>query len=375
MRGVSDAFLEAIRGSHKIFTRVKVLVAYQEGTAPTGTEIFVIDGDVRADAQADVRQTVDLTTPGDHRWPLETTDLLTPYGNELYVERGIDYGNGTIETIGLGYFRIDDVSQEEGPDGAIRLTGSDRMIGLIDGRLTAPVSFAAGTTFGEVFDTLVLDIYPDATLVYDFDPDSSTLDTTHVADQERYKFLYDLARSRGKIMYWDHLGRLRVEDPPDPGNPVYEINSGEHGVLVKLARELSREGVYNAVVAHGETTDTDIPPVSALAYDNDPNSPTYFFGRFGKVPRYYASSFLTTTEGALSAARSILAQSIGLPYNIDFEAVPNPALEVWDPIMITSRDGSVTHVIDTLTIPLTALQVQTGTTRSKLSLQTGEETL
>jgi uncharacterized protein DUF5047 len=373
VRPVSDAFLSTIRGSHKMFSRVKVLTAYQEGTAPTGVEIRVIDGDVRADAKADVRQTVDLTTLGVRSWPTSTDSLLTPYGNELFVERGVDYGNGTIEVVPLGYFRIDSVDQDEGPDGEIQLSGSDRMIGIIDGRIPIPIPFVSGTTIAEVFDQLVHEIYPNATILFDFDADAAQFDTTHVAEQDRYRFLADIAKSYGKIMFWDYRGQLRIEDPPSPTTSVYEVNSGANGVLVKLARELSRDGVYNAVVATGETTDEAVPPVVAVVYDTNPDSPTYWFGRFGKVPRFYFSSFLTSASGALSAARSILLQAIGLPYNINFQTVPNPALEVFDAITVTARDGSVVHVLDTLSTPLTADTAQTGTTRTRVTLDSGEE--
>jgi Domain of unknown function (DUF5047) len=374
VRPVSEDFLTTVRGSHKIFTRVKVITTYQEGLAPTGTAIDVVDGDVRADAKADVRQTVDLTTRGDRRWPDVPTDLLTPYGNELFVERGVDFGNGTVEIVSFGYFRINSVDQDDGPDGEIKLAGSDRMIGLIDGRIPTPITFTTGTSLTTVFETLVHEIYPDATILFDFAADESTFDTQHVAEQDRYKFLNELAKAQGKVMYWDHRGQLRIESPLDPSSPVWEVNSGEDGILVKLQRELTRDGVYNAVVATGETTDESKPPVTAIVYDVNPDSPTYWEGRFGKVPRFYSSSFLTTVENATAAARSILLQAIGLPYNVNFQAVPNPALEVFDPIKITSREGSVVHVIDTLSTPLTADGVQTGTTRARDELNVAEET-
>jgi hypothetical protein len=297
-----------------------------------------------------------------------------PYGNELFVERGIDYGNGTAEVVSLGYFRIDSVDQDEGPDGEIKINGSDRMIGLIQGRIPLPIQFTSGTAIADVFDTLVHDIYPSATILFDFDADAAQFDTQHVAEEDRYRFLADIAKSYGKIMYWDYRGQLRIEDPPSPTTPVYEVNSGPNGVLVKLSRELTRDGVYNAVVATGETTDETKPPVTALVYDNDPESPTYWFGPFGKVPRFYSSSFLTSKDGAVSAARSILLQAVGLPFNINFQTVPNPALEVFDPITITARDGSSVHIIDTLSTPLTSAQAQTGSTRTRITLDPGEET-
>lgn len=351
-----------------MFTRVKVLTSYQEGVAPTGTELEVVDGNVRADASSDVRTSVELTVSGYQLWPHEPTDLLAPYGNELFVERGINYGNGTIEIVSLGYFRINQTDQDEGPNGVIHLSAADRMIGIIESRLPFPIQFEAGTTVEEIFDTLILDVYPNATIEYDFTASGSTLNTMQIAEEDRYGFLRDVAKSRGKIMYWDYAGVLRVESPPDPGTPVYTINAGRGGTMVQLSRSLTRQQVYNGVVARGDTPTDDAQPI-ALVVDNNPLSPTYWNGRFGKVPRFYYSSFITTTAQATSAATAILQRAIGLPYSIDLQAVPNPALEPFDSIKIIAPDKTDVHVIDSITIPLVAEAAMTGTTRKLITFE------
>jgi hypothetical protein len=371
MRPVSDAFLRTLQGSHRMFARVKVLVAYQEGTQPTGYEITIVDGNVRSDASADVRSSLALTTDGVNMWPHDITDLLAPYGNELFVERGINYGNGTIEIVSLGYFRIDRTDQDDGPDGSINISASDRMAGIVDARLPFPVQFDAGTSVETVFDQLVHEVYPDATIEFDFAAGGSTFNTAHVAEEDRFAFLRDVAKSRGKIMYWDYRGILRVESPPDPTVPVYEINSGRGGTMVTLSRSLTRQGVYNGVIARGDQPTDDAQPI-ALVVDNNPASPTYWNGRFGKVPRYYYSSFITTAAQATSAATSLLQQAIGLPYSIDLNAVPNPALEPYDSIQITAPDTTDVHVIDSISIPLTYQSTMVGSTRKLITFEPGD---
>lgn len=366
MRAVSQAFLDALSGSHRMFSRAVVCTSFQTSAAPTGYEIPIIDGEVRADASADIRSSLGLSTSGASMWPHAPDDLLAPYGNEIWAARGIDYGNGVREIMGLGYFRIDTTSQLEGPNGEISITASDRMAGIIDARLVVPQQFTPGQSLAHAFDVLVHDVYPDAEIVYDFDASTSLFTTSHTAEEDRYGFLNNLARSRGKIMYWDYTGRLRVESPPDPNTPVYEVSSGAHGVLIEISRSLTRQGVYNAVVVNGETP-TDLPPVQAIVYDNNPASPTYWNGPFGHVPRFYYSSFITTNAAAFSAGQSILQQAIGLPYNINFQAIVNPALEPFDPIRITAPDRTDIHVIDSLTIPLTASQSMRGSTRKLIT--------
>lgn len=371
MRPVSDAFLRTLTGSHRLFARARVCTTFQEGVAPTGTEVPIIDGDVRSDASGDVRSTLALTTDGNGEWPHDPTELLAPYGNELFVERGINYGNGTVEVVSLGYFRIDRTSQDDGPNGAIQLSASDRMSGIIDARLPLPVQFEAGTTVEDVFNQLVHDVYPDATIEFDFTASGSTFSTSHVAEEDRFGFLRDVAKSRGKIMYWDYRGVLRVVSPPDASTPVYAIDAGRGGTLVRLSRSLSRQGVYNGVVARGDQPTDDVQPI-AVVVDNNPASPTYWNGRFGKVPRYYNSSFITTAAQATSAATSILQRAVGLPYSINLDAVPNPALEPYDPVRITMPDRTDIHVIDSLSIPLTALGTMTGTTRQLITFDPGD---
>jgi hypothetical protein len=366
VRPVSDAFLRTLLGSHRVFARAKILVSFQSGTQPTGSEIPIVDGNVRADASADVRSSVELATDGNGTWPTRTDGLLAPYGNELFCERGIDYGNGTVEVVSLGYFRIDRTSQDDGPNGVIRLGGSDRMAGIIDARLTEPVQFPAGTSVEDVFDQLVHEVYPLAEIEYDFVASGSTFDTAHIAEEDRYGFLKDVAQSRGKIMYWDYRGILKVESPPDPDVPVYTINSGTLGNMVRLSRTLSRQGVYNAVVARGEAVEGS-DPVTALAVDDNVTSPTYWNGRFGRVPRFYYSSFLTSYSQAYAAAQSILRRATGLPYSIGLETVPNPALEPYDPVQILMPDSTDVHVIDSLTIPLTSQGTMSGATRKLIS--------
>lgn len=368
MRPVSDAFLRTLQGSHRMFARVKVLTTYQTGVAPTGAELDLIDGNVRADASGDVRSSLDCVVAGYQMWPHETDDILAPYGNELFVERGINYGNGTIEIVSLGYFRINQTDQDEGPNGSIQLSASDRMIGIIESRLPFPIQFEAGATVEDIFNTLVLDVYPNATIEYDFTASGSTISTTQIAEEDRYGFLHDVAKSRGKIMYWDYRGVLRVVSPPDPDVPVYTINSGRSGTMVQLSRSLSRQGVYNGVVARGDTPTDDVQPIS-LVVDNNPLSPTYWNGPFGKIPRYYYSSFITTTAQATSAATSLLQQAIGLPYSIDLRAVPNPALEPYDSILIVAPDSSDVHVIDSITIPLNVNAAMSGSTRKLITFE------
>lgn len=372
MRPVSAAFLAALRGSHRIVTQGFVVAPGQTGTSPDGTELAVIDGDVQLDATADVRGTLAMLVDGTGAFPHNSSADLAPYGNEIFVRRGIAFGGGRIEWVSLGYFRINSCGQDEAPDGPIRIAAQDRMGGLIRGRLTSPRQFAATDTNGAVLEDLVLEVYPAAVIEWDDTADTDPLGRSLICEQERWQFLNDLVTGLGKIWFWDHRGHLIIKNQPDPGAIVWDVDSGTNGVLIELAREISDDGVYNAVVASGEALDTEAPP-TATAVDANPDSPTYWDGAFGKVPRFYTSSFITTTEQAQMTAAALLRSVVGVPYSVDFQAIVNPALEPWDPIRVKLRGRRETHILTQLTVPLVAGQSMTAQTREQTLVVIGSE--
>lgn len=335
MRPVSDRFLKTITGSHTAIFRARVILpdnAGQTGTNPIGTEVSIIGGDVQLDAGADIRSTIELDIAAP--WPTSSYDLLAPYGTEIFAERGVAYGGGATEWVSLGYFRLNIIEQDDAPDGPIRLSGTDRMSKIVDATLTDVKQYAATATYGAVLSDLVLDA--DASVAIEWDEPAvrdSPIGRTFIVEEDRYGKAKELVTGLGKVFYFDYRGILVVRTPLSVTDPVWIVSRGEGGVLVKASRSLSREGVHNGVLAIGEALDTK-PPARGLATDDGPSSPTRWGGPFGKVPATYASPLLTTDAQARLAAATVLRRSLGLPYNVDLDAVPNPALEPDDPIAI-----------------------------------------
>ena len=354
--------------------RARLVDPGQTGTDPAGDETPIVDGAVFLDASAAIRSTCELVTL--RPWPSSAGDPAAPYGQELFLERGLEFGNGSTEWISLGYFRLEDVEQESAPAGALRLVGSDRMAGIVDARLMAPRQFPASSTRAAVVAELVGDVYPAAVIEWDsgsLEPIGRQL----IAEEDRYAALLDVVTSAGKVCFFDYRGVLVIRDSPDTGAPVAELNAGEGGIVVTLARSLSRRGVVNAVVATGEAPDEGAP-VRAVAVDAEPSSPTYFYGPFGPVPEFYSSPLLTGVSQAAKAARTILERSLGIPYRVNLSAVPNPALEPLDPVTVTypatltAPARSELHVLSTLTVPLIAAAPLEATTREQTLTTIGE---
>ena len=380
MRGVSQDFLSSLRGGHVAIFRARVCDTFQTGVDPDGVEIPILGGDVISSARTDVRASLNLSTTGD--WPRRADSLLAPYGNEIYIERGLSYGNGRTEYVGLGYFRIDTPEQDVVPDGIIEISGQDRWAGIVDARFLYPRQFASNVSRGAVVQLLIREVYPDALVEWDdTGVRDATLGRTIMAERDRAGTITALLTSLGKVGYFDHRGIYAIKTPPSvTGAPSWTVDAGNNGVLVEMSRAITREGIYNVVVANGEATDTAPPAVAAVA-DLNPNSPTRYGGRFGPVPRFYSSPFITTTAQARSAAEGLLRKSIGMPYQVDLKAVPNPALEPYDvvkvryPAAARSRSlNSEKHVLDTVTIPLSAPGVVMLKTRQQFGELIGDVT-
>lgn len=375
MRSVSARFLAAVGSSHRMDVRARVVPAGLNGTAPATilATLDVVSGSVTLDSAAQIWGSLDLETStylkgtATPSWPTVVTDPLTPYGHEIFVERGIVFGDGGREWVSQGYFRINTVEQQDYPLGSVHITGQDRMAGLIDARITSPMVFTAGTTVASVIQTLVTDVYSWATFDLESSLSTSTLASDQTTTEDRYGFLNDLVKAYGMVMRWDYRGKFWVHPQPSTTTPVATIAAGQNGVLVKLSRSLSREQVYNGVVASGQQLSDSVPPVMAIVVDSDPNSPTLWGGPFGKTPEFYSSSFLTTTAQCTSAATSLLAKDKGLPYSVDFGQVPNPALEPYDPVAITYPGHREQHVIRQLVVPLGNSAPQTAQTRQLLT--------
>jgi hypothetical protein len=166
-------------------------------------------------------------------------------------------------------------------------------------------------------------------------------------------------------IYCDASNAFIIADSPNPltSSVVWDIAEGEGGTLMSAARTMSRTAVYNAVVVSGENTASNSVPVSAIAYDDEPSSPTRWGGPFGRVPKFYSSALLTTEAACLSAAESMLFDAMAPNIQTAIAASPNPALEPGDCVRLRYAGRRNLFIVQSLSIPLTAAGSSTLTLR------------
>lgn len=363
MRAATPEFLTAVSTSHEVATRIEVL----DDEEVTLTLDTVTDGTVTLDQTATTRGRVDVTIVDTDLVPGAPSAALAPYGNELRAYRGIQG-----ELVSLGIFRIDETSVTDTADGGveIRVAGMDRSVRMIDARFEEPYTIAAGTNYATAIAATAAIAWPGVTT----DLTATSLTTPLLVAEEgadRWKFMQDMAASLGHALYFDGDGILVSRPVANPaGTPTIAIDEGAGGVLLTAGRKWSRQGTYNRVIATGENPAEGALPARGVATDDNPQSPTYYYGSYGKVPRFYSSQFLTTDAQALDAAQAILNRELGTTQTVDFGMLVNPALEPDDLVQVTRTRAGLTaeaHIVDSVTIPLTAEGTMTGRTRAVVS--------
>lgn len=364
-----DRFLSTIGRSHRAAIRATLLRGVSSQALGA-----VLDGTVTLDARAATRGRADVTVVDNGTLdliPTESGDWLVPYGTEIKLERGVYYNEVEIEYAPLGVYRIQDVDvDDKGDTIEIRVTGFDRSQRVIDARFEEPYQIASGVNHGTAILSTIQLIYPE--VAYNFATVSTRTTSTIIAEEgsDRWAFCQGIATSLGMELFFDNEGVLILRPVPmveASSVPAWDIIDGERGVQVNIGRNWTREGSFNRVIATGENMGDGIAPVRGVATDTNPNSPTYYFGPFGRVPRFYQSEFLTTNAQALSAATGILARELGTTQRINFGTIVNPKL-VPGNVVLVRRDRigirEEMHVIDTLTIPLAVSSSMSGGTRA-----------
>lgn len=346
MYPVSDRFLQRLTENHAPLT--EVLLFYTDGRV---IPLEHTGGSVTVDRGQAIRRTCSVTLADPSLIPRTPSDQLATYGARLRISRGVDYGDGSTELVPLGVFRLDSVSGDVS-QGPVTLQGKDLSAVIADDKFTAPYT-VSGTLLSAVGELIRRSI-PAAEIVAGIS-DVTIGTRTFDVEADPWAGVQEIAATAGAEVYPDADGVFRITTLPDltTATPVWEINATEGGAYISANRAMSSDGVNNGVLARGENTSDNIPPVSYLAVDNDPNSPTYWSGPYGRRPLFYSSATLTTSVACQQAAILKLAQAKAPNASGDVSSLPNPALEPGDVLRVMHEDGSrELHQAASFSVPL-----------------------
>jgi len=309
--------------------------------------------------------------------PKNAYSALTPYGNEIWIWRGVKYPDNTIEEVPLGVFVITSVEIDDSGSGVtIKVSGVDRAIKLMRNKPTdsayssgySTISSLGVTTIGlnvaltallqTFYPSIELNLTPVYLLINSF--------VLQIGDDPWAKAV-EIANSVGYDLYFDAEGVCTLDVFPDVSGAVADIEYLENNeaVLLNVNRKISSDSTYNGV--HVTATGTNmLEPFIATAWDEDSSSPTYRYGGFGQVPVFISSNQITGQAVANNTAQRLLSRYIGSAEEISWTSIVNPAMDVYDVVQLVNTGTAIntTLIVDNLTIPFGASETMSAKARA-----------
>lgn len=364
---VSDAFRAALADSH----RVAVLAQVVDVSGTVLATLNVTGGSVSVDAERLVRREAgDLQITDQNLTPIDANDLLSPLnGYEIKLWRGVEYVDGSTELVPLGVFGYTSVTLEDAGAGLLVTLGglTDRSERIARARYVTRQFIANGTSVESAITSIVQSAWPQVP-INTLPETGKTLPAVAYGvegDGDPWSDAVGIADDKGYRLYFDQDGRLtmsqQILDVPSTGI----VNYGTTDLMVTtLAKTWDTADTYNGVIAVGEGSGLLIIP-RGVVWDDDPTSPTYYLGSFGRRPRVYSSPLLLSDADAIEAARVQLNKSVGLGEQLRWSQIVDPSLDVDDAVGIVNTDMGVgaVYLLSRITIPLSPMETMSADAR------------
>ena len=350
MIAASQQFKDALAHSHTALTRVIVMQPNDDhGYTDTDT-LEVSQGSMTIDGKRNIRRQATLTLAPATGFDLSPLQNITER-SRLRVERGVRFIDGTTEWVTVGVLAVQDAKMTLG-QGTCEVTAYDPSACIDDYQLITDY-----TPTGTVVDAIqhLVDEALWETAVWTVDPG---IDATAkpaegtILKGSRWAAINTLAKSLGGQVFCDNLGHWRLAKVDTAfANVVAELHSGPGGVLIGGASGKNRQELFNAAIVRWD--DPEGGGV-VIKVDDDPASPTYWDGPFGRRPAQEQSVRTIASQAqADEAAAAILAEHKGFQASVNFQTLYNPLLEAGDVVDVkVSGVLHEIHVLDQITLPM-----------------------
>lgn len=370
---VSSDFRTYIAGTHNVVVRAQICDVAGNVLAT----LKPINGSVTVDIDRSVRRDagdLQLIDPDETLRPLNVDDLLSPLtGYELRLYRGVEYPDGTEELVPLGVFNWSLATMTDSATGVTLSLGQlqDRAVRVSRARYTNPVNVVVDSALETVIETILEDAWPDISFAGGALPETGkTIPACAFGvegDGDPWEDARKLADDQGYRLFFDVFGNCTMT-PILAANEVTSVASygTDTLMLTSLTKTWDSSDTYNAIIAVGEGSGL-LQPFRGVAYDDDPNSPTYYLGNFGKRPRVFSTPLLYSQEQADAAAASQLKKNLGLSERLSWSQLVDPSLDVDDGLTLYDAALGVDRLyrIDRLSIPLSASEEMSADARTR----------
>lgn len=380
-------------GSHNVFGYQPVVV---DGVP---LKLPILSGDITVDMSSRIRRTLSMTTPNsDDVW-----NALAPYGVELRVFYSIKMTNARTIDVPVGVFVVDAQSVDYGPAGVMTITANDRWTHVQRADFEQ-VKQTSGNAVASIID-LVLEAFTSDTSdvltpmfsIVNGDTGQTVSGEDWSANQASalgvlktygtWKFhapsalwtsnrddaIYQLSKAASVDVFFDPNGELTIRTFPTlvaGTHPVWRVDAGASGIQLSAQRTRDRSKTFNVICVRPSSSGGTAPFPLVVVEDRDPQSPTFAGGPFGRVVYQYSNSLILTAKQATAAGQILLDRYRALAAQLTLTSIVNPMLDAGDCIgAILPRKRGLSlqverHIVESLTVPLTADGTQSITTRS-----------
>lgn len=354
----SQMFRDALPYSHTSLTRAVVMQPTTNRTYEDTEMLEVAAGSLSIDGSRNIRRQGSFTLAPASVTNVEALETITD-SSRIRIEKGIRFLDGSEEWITLGVFAVQSIKSSL-VSATREVSGYDPSSCIDDYSLTA--DYTPTRTVVEEIKFLVDDALWE-TAVWSVDPGIDLTVTPAagtVLKGSRWQAINTLAKSLGAVVFCDNAGHWRLSRIATTfGDPVASYHTGDGGVVIDVDASRTRQDLYNAVLLQW-----DDPDGGGVVFvtDDDPASPTYWDGPFGRRPAQdQPVRTIQTPQQAQEAAEALLAERKGFRASVDFQTLYNPLLEPGDVIDVEVDGRREVHVIDSLTLQLTSAAMASRT--------------
>jgi hypothetical protein len=312
-----------------------------------------ITGSVRIDAGSNFRRSCELSVV-DRTAALVPTDIGSLLAPPSEVRITMQMGG---DPVALGVFGISrpEVS-DSGDDLTLRVDGYDRSRRVRRNRWVAGYQIASGTALDVALRDAITDRYPAA--LFNFANVATTLPAVTwglEVDNDPWADMVKLAKDHSHQLYVDATGRFTLRPIPDAMTTTisHVFREGVGCTMSSVSRSFDDEPGYNGVVGHAEGDHLAVPLRSEV-WDDDPLSPTYYLGDWGKVPRFFTTGILTTQGQLDEAVETLLREELRTEQSATVTAIADPTVDA-DEVVVVERSRSKVRgrwQVQSVTLPL-----------------------
>lgn len=267
------------------------------------TNVPVTGGSVNFNGDTAEQWACSLTVPGAEWVPRSESDPLGPVsGLRCRIWWQIMVSGGMAEIPLSTYVLEDPRVSNDGSGPVTTVTGRDPLA-IIRRTGYGSATVALGAMMVPAALSRILSIVaPRAP--YRIDSTSTvTLPAVYeVGQRDVLEDMMAIASLAGLHVRTDREGAILVAPIPEPSALRADLQEGEDCAVLSLTRDITTSRMINSVTVTSTNAEV-VPPVSVTVEDDDPSSPTYVGGIWGRRSYSVRSDVVATVAGAESMAR------------------------------------------------------------------------